>query len=476
MDMVVVGTWTGQETKALRLALRMTIEDFAEHLGVAARTVAKWEARGCSIVPLATIQEALDTALERATPEQQARFDVLRHESQPGPGVHLGSTSASEDLHDGLNCSGSLDGTLRAVVELSGRDMNRRDFMRASAFMVAAFSEPALLSLTLPPAESTARESGRRIGLADVEVLTEHIAHLRRLDNRYGSGQVREQVVQLLHRGANTILHSTYSEKTGKALLSAIAQASWLAGATAADIGRHSLAQRYYIQALNLAMSTGDRLYAAKALSDMSRLTLHTGQHRATTRRDLARHARHAIALARAGLSVSHGHDTPALAALLYAAEARGQSLLGDAEATRQAVLEAERLHERSRPDGEPPWLSFYSAAVLAADLGRCLRDIGEADQAAALIRSAMDGYESWGVRSRCFAQTDLAATHIVAGELEQAATLGRDALHTAVDVSSTHTIDRIRTLQRQIRPHLTGSTHLAELDERITDFFTRSG
>ena len=37
----VVGQWTGQEASALRQALRLTIRDFAEHLGVAERTVAK---------------------------------------------------------------------------------------------------------------------------------------------------------------------------------------------------------------------------------------------------------------------------------------------------------------------------------------------------------------------------------------------------------------------------------------------------
>src|SRR2546421_1942357 len=74
---VVIGLWTGREARALRLGLRMTIETFGEHLGVAARTVAKWEAQGSGIVPVPTIQEVLDTALERATPAQQARFQLL---------------------------------------------------------------------------------------------------------------------------------------------------------------------------------------------------------------------------------------------------------------------------------------------------------------------------------------------------------------------------------------------------------------
>ena len=78
---MVVTVWSGREARALRTGLRMTIESFAEHLGVAVRTVAKWEAQGPKIVPTAGIQEVLDTALERASPAQQSRFQMLLQES-----------------------------------------------------------------------------------------------------------------------------------------------------------------------------------------------------------------------------------------------------------------------------------------------------------------------------------------------------------------------------------------------------------
>ena len=40
--MQVITSWTGGHADALRQALRMTNESFAEYLGVAARTVAYW--------------------------------------------------------------------------------------------------------------------------------------------------------------------------------------------------------------------------------------------------------------------------------------------------------------------------------------------------------------------------------------------------------------------------------------------------
>ncbi|MEA2535426.1 MAG: hypothetical protein QOJ93_3237 [Actinomycetota bacterium] len=97
---MVVTIWSGREARALRIGMRMTIEAFAEHLGVGVRTVAKWEAQGPKIVPTAGIQEVLDTALERATGSQQSRFQMLLEESSvpDEPVNHAMENSANVDL------------------------------------------------------------------------------------------------------------------------------------------------------------------------------------------------------------------------------------------------------------------------------------------------------------------------------------------------------------------------------------------
>lgn len=177
------------------------------------------------------------------------------------------------------------------------------------------------------------------------------------------------------------------------------------------------------------------------------------------------------VALARAGLAVTQGTATPALAAELHAMEARSLALVGDVREAHRAVLAAQRSYESLHPDGEPPWQGLYTEAAFAADLGRCLSDLGESEQAIKLSAVAVRDYEPWRVRARCFAQTDLAGAHLVGRDFEQAAALGRDAVRTAAQVSSTCTLDRLQTLQRQIQPLCAGSPHLRELDERITDF-----
>ena len=44
--MSTIGRWTGHEARALRLSLRLSVRAFAEHLGIAARTISKWEKAG----------------------------------------------------------------------------------------------------------------------------------------------------------------------------------------------------------------------------------------------------------------------------------------------------------------------------------------------------------------------------------------------------------------------------------------------
>src|SRR5215475_10691252 len=71
-----VPLWTGREVRALREARRMSVREFAAHLGVSDRMVSKWEAGGLTIRPRPINQAALDTSLARASAEIRARFTM----------------------------------------------------------------------------------------------------------------------------------------------------------------------------------------------------------------------------------------------------------------------------------------------------------------------------------------------------------------------------------------------------------------
>jgi transcriptional regulator with XRE-family HTH domain len=66
--------WTGHEARLLRMALRLSLRAFAARLGVAERTVSKWESAGRSTTPWPESQSILDTALAQASEDARARF------------------------------------------------------------------------------------------------------------------------------------------------------------------------------------------------------------------------------------------------------------------------------------------------------------------------------------------------------------------------------------------------------------------
>lgn len=126
--MTTVTTWSGWEASALRKALRMSGADFAEHLGVARRTVAKWSSRGRDIHLRTEMQAALDTALARASPEARERFERLR--SVGGDGA----AAAPPDALVAPDTTSAADTPERGHGELDqDGEMQRRRFLADTA-------------------------------------------------------------------------------------------------------------------------------------------------------------------------------------------------------------------------------------------------------------------------------------------------------------------------------------------------------
>lgn len=97
--MTVVTSWTGGHGDALRQALRMSIEDFAGRLGIAARTVGYWRARPDAVLRPLT-QQTLDVALARASEQVRAQFELLLAEREQGQARPLTSSriAVSDDV------------------------------------------------------------------------------------------------------------------------------------------------------------------------------------------------------------------------------------------------------------------------------------------------------------------------------------------------------------------------------------------
>lgn len=85
MSDVVITQWTGWHAYALQRACRKTNEQFAEQLGLAVRTVARWHSDDV-IVPRNEVQQILDLALSVSNSAVKARFaEFIRSDSEPAP-------------------------------------------------------------------------------------------------------------------------------------------------------------------------------------------------------------------------------------------------------------------------------------------------------------------------------------------------------------------------------------------------------
>ncbi|MGD3109414.1 helix-turn-helix domain-containing protein [Streptomyces sp. YGL11-2] len=81
----MVQRWSGRETRLLREAMRMSLRDFADHLGISDRAISKWEAGADHYFPRPDSQSVLDTALARASDEIRRRFAEALGASDEAP-------------------------------------------------------------------------------------------------------------------------------------------------------------------------------------------------------------------------------------------------------------------------------------------------------------------------------------------------------------------------------------------------------
>jgi formylglycine-generating enzyme required for sulfatase activity len=125
-----VQRWSGRETRALREAMRLSVREFAEQLGISHRNVSKWEVGGAGLFPRPSTQEVLDDALQNAPREVQVRFELnvglARAESANTPGNGQTDSPQVEAWVDSHQVRHPVDGKLMVLVDagvfLSGRD------------------------------------------------------------------------------------------------------------------------------------------------------------------------------------------------------------------------------------------------------------------------------------------------------------------------------------------------------------------
>jgi transcriptional regulator with XRE-family HTH domain len=279
-------------------------------------------------------------------------------------------------------------------------------------------------------------DSGRAVGRADVARVRETTALFAQLDNKFGGTHARQPLLQFLNHDTAALLRGRYTEKTGRELFAAAAEATLLAAWTSYDCGLHGLAQRYFIQALRLAESAADRPLACSIMSAMSHQATYLG------------HFTDAVSLARAAHIGLRDRATPLLTAQFLTMEARALARSGDTRACHAALAAAERAFRPPEPGRDPEFIAYFTDAELADEIAHCFRDLGDARQAAQHAASATGGQYA---RSDFFAVMVLADALADQDEPEHAC---QTAL-TALQLGETLTSQRCASYVEEFRQRL---------------------
>jgi tetratricopeptide (TPR) repeat protein len=426
--MDVISSWTGARADALRRALRMTNEAFAEHLGVVVRTVAYWRARP-GTVPQPDVQAALDTVLAQATDAVRAQFQLIlaereRNRASPQPRLVASLWPADDEL------------------------------TRGAAYPALAWPSS---DVTLPAASAHGVGPVTSGDLARVRSMR---AHLKAIDNAHGGGTALPLATMYLSTQIVPLLDGRDQGPTGESFIQAVAEYEHDVGWMAYDAGQQDVAERYFTSALRRARSVGSRLLAGRILAAMSHQAIHLGR------------LRNAIELAEASRSVTAHVATPRALAMEATMEACAHAAAGDARQSHRALDDAANavtlITAIGQPD--PEWLDFDEGGFWG-HAARAYRDLGELCQAEDAAEKSVALCLPGHSRTRAQRNAIRATAHLRRGELEAAVDAGEQVVYEAWSLDSGHVFGEIAQLAAAIAPFKTpvASKFLDQAHELLT-------
>ncbi|MFD6971734.1 MULTISPECIES: transcriptional regulator [unclassified Streptomyces] len=305
-----------------------------------------------------------------------------------------------------------------------------------------------------PPEDAdVSREGPNRIGPEHIETLKAARAHYELMYRRAGGVATRDRIVRFLGSETAPMLRGSYSDGLGRRLHRATGSLVAVAGICAYDSDAHGLAQRYFHQALRLAKASGDRGLGAYVIALIVNQSLHLREYR------------QAVAFAEAALRAAGRHTTPALAADLYAMQAKAYAQLGDTHAALACIRKAEAAAERIRPGTEPDETGYVQPGLVNVQVAEALLSLGDLE-AAHVQATAAVGTPAHD-RGRVHRLAMLCEIQLRQGEADRAAAAAAEMAERAKGMESLRLRDRLRAVREQL---LTSGCSGAEETARIID------
>jgi tetratricopeptide (TPR) repeat protein len=334
-------------------------------------------------------------------------------------------------------------GTLDALDQLEGPDMDRRAALLAGGLVAAALTQWAA---TTPTRALTAHKGQQHVTPRTITLIEQRLATLRLLDDEDGSARTyrlaradRSEITQLLRT-------ATYGQADGRRLFAAAAEASRLCGWTAFDNGAAAEAERHYLAGIRAASSAGDPALQANILSFWAMARYSQGDTSS------------ALALTDAALEQAVPTGSARMVAMVHARASRAHATAGDEKAARRAEEAAFAAYEDRRRGAEDPgcvyWVTKQElhswAASNAIDLGDPRRALSHyRAQGADTVADTAVSPRSAGLRLAREAKALLALD-----DVEAAADTAQQAGRLLGDVTSPRGAQVLKDLHTRLTPH----------------------
>ncbi|MCX4802660.1 transcriptional regulator [Streptomyces sp. NPDC058682] len=363
--------------------------------------------------------------------------------------IGLGAADQPVPLH-----ASPLSGFVDRAAALWRSDVQARPQLLAAG---AVTGTPAVIPVwewENPPEDAdVSREGPNPIGPEHIEILKSARAHYELMYRRAGGLATRDRIVRFLGSETAPMLRGSYSDDLGRRLHRATGSLVAVAGICAYDSDAHGLAQRYFHQALRLAKASGDRGLGAYVIALIVNQSLHLREYR------------QAVAFAEAALRAAGRHTTPALAADLYAMQAKAYAQLGDTPAALACIRKAEAAAERIRPGSEPDETGYVQPGLVNVQVAEALLSLGDLE-AARVQATAAVGTPAHD-RGRVHRLAMLCEIQLRQGEADRAAASAAEMAERAKGMESLRLRDRLRAVREQL---LTSGCTGAEETARLID------
>jgi hypothetical protein len=442
--MQVITSWTGRQADALRQALRMTNESFAEHLCVSVRTVANWRKQP-EMRPQPAMQELLDVALERAPDRIKAQFSLL-----------VGEENRAADDQPAFQ----TEPFVLSLNAMTSREWGRDDARALSQSFDAALERSAVddierlahIWLISEPPQVIELSAGRRVSDALITAVEHRVVQLRRADDFITGAASRDLVRNEQDATVQLLSEAALTDEQAKRVLTATGELAQLGAWVAADAGLADEAARYVRGGVLAARAAGNAPLAANIISTFSYQVANTGN------------PNEAVVLARTAYKGAKHDATPVTCALLLERVAWSAAKAGDLRDCERALGLVEESFSAGARDNDPDWVYWLNREEIDVMAGRCYTELRKPNRAERLLTNALSRYNGSLVRENSLYLSWLAEDYVQLGDIEHAADIAVRMAALAARTNSARTDTRLRYIARLLAPHKGASS--------VTDFF----